>query len=198
MNRIDDLISQKKLEEIVQEYSLEELVKLLSFRKGLFLSKLLLENQKWNSNLQEFAISLIEKIKQSHPKEWDEDWRHEAYFGYAYGALGWDIEKEFDAFYMAAQKSITPTPEILMHMAILWSYPGIDRKKMDRERAIDILERVARDIPYMEAVGCLVRLYEETKQKDKAGYWKKILLESEKQELYDRHPYLDFFEEYEC
>ena len=197
MKDIEILISKKNLEDLVSNYTVEDLVKSLSFKKALILSKKLLENDEWDPNLQEYAIHLIEKIRKSHPEEWNNDWRHEAYLGYAYGALGCDIEKEFNAYSIAAKRAISPPMEISMHMALLWSYPGIYKTKMDEEKAIKILEQVANKIPYMEAVGGLVRLYEETKQSDKAAYWKEILKESEKKDLCDQYSYLDFFKDYQ-
>ena len=67
---------------------------------------------------------------------------------------------------------------------------------MTKEKAIEILENVAKKVPYTQATSCLVGLYERTNQKKKAEYWNKIFKESEKKELHDRYPYLDFFKEY--
>lgn len=189
-------MSQQRFNFLTNIYKPEDLAKALPFKKAMVLSKMLLENEKWDSDLQEYAIELIENIKQLYSREWNRDWKHEAYLGYAYGALGWDIEKEFEAYSTAVQKSATPPIEILMHMALLWSYPGIYKAKMDEERAIRIFEKVVQTIPYIEAVGALIRLYEETKQIDKAMYWKEVLKESEQKDLYDKRAYLDFFNEY--
>lgn len=196
MNDLEDLINKKNIEYLFNNYSVEDLVRVLPFKKAMVLSKMLLENETWDSALQEYAVNLIEKLKQRYPTEWNKDWRHEAYLGYAYSALGFDIDKEFNAYSIASKKSINPPIEILMHMALLWSYPGIYKTKMDEERAIKILEQVANKTPYMEAVSGLIRLFEETGQVDKAEYWKKILNESEKNNICDQHLYLDFFNDY--
>ncbi|ADI37478.1 putative uncharacterized protein [Waddlia chondrophila 2032/99] len=193
MNDIENLMNREHLEEIVNHYSVEDLIKLLSFKKAMALSKLLLENENFDFDIQEYALNLIKKIRQVYPNKWDKDWKHEAYLGYAYGILGCDIEQEFDAYSIAAKKAVDPPLEISMHMALLWSYPGVYKLKMDEENAIKILENVASQIPYMEAVGGLIRLYEETKQVGKIAYWKEVLRESEKKNLCDRYLYLDFF-----
>lgn len=177
-------------------YSVEELLKSLSFEKAMLLSKVLLENEEFDYDIQEFAIQLIEKIRHTFPNEWNKDWRHEAYLGYSYSMLGSEIEKEFDAYAAAAEKSKSPPLEIKMHMALLWSYPGIYKRKMDESIAIKILEEVAHEIPYRGAVGGLIGLYGETKQYDKIPYGEKILQDSEEKDLFDKHTYLDFFNEY--
>jgi len=197
MENLEHLIKEKKLEQLIKIYTPEALVQSLSFTKALILSKSLLENENWDSDLQKFGIDLIEKLKQLNSLEWNKNWKHEAYLAYAYEVLGWDIEKEFDSYSLAIQKSTNPPLELAMHMALLWSYPGIYKIKMDEETAISILEKVAQKIPYMEAVGGLIRLYDATNQSAKATYWKNILTESEKKDLYDKRTYLDFFKDYE-
>jgi len=195
MNSVEDLIKTKNWNLVIEKYSPQFLSKYLSFKEGLLLSRKILENENWDADLQEFAIALIEKIKKFHPYEWKSNWKHEAFLGYAYGILGYEHEKEFNAYQQAAQSVNPSPPEVLMRLAMSWSRPGI-YPKMTKEKAIEILEDVAKKVPYTQATSCLVRLYERANQKEKAEYWNKIFKESEKKELYDRYPYLDFFKEY--
>ncbi|MGA8164678.1 MAG: hypothetical protein WB791_06595 [Waddliaceae bacterium] len=196
MDDLEELIKVKNWQRLVRKYSPQYLSKSLPFRESLVLSRKILENEAWDGNLQNFAVKLIEETKRSHPIEWESNWKHEAYLGYAYGILVYEPEKEFDAYQKAAKSANPPPPEVMMELTANWSYPGIYQKKMTKEKAIEILENVAGEIPYIEAVTRLAGLYEETQQEKKAVYWKKVLKESQKKKLYDRRPYLDFFNEY--
>jgi len=195
MNNIEYLIKTKRWSQIVESYSPNFLSKHLSFKEGLLLSRKLLENESWDVDLQKFAVVLIEEIKKFYSQEWKSNWKHEAYRGYAYDVLGYEYEKVFEAYQKAADSASSPTPEVLMRLAMSWNCPGI-YPKMTKEKATEILEDVAKKVPYMQAASCLVRLYREANQMEKAEYWKKVFKESEKKNLYDRRPYLDFFEEY--
>jgi len=138
MNSLENLIKTKNWQLVAEKHSQKFLSKHLSFKKGLLLSRKLLENENWDADLQEFAIALIEEIKKSHPYEWESNWKHEAYLGYAYDALGYEYEKVFDAYQKAAQSANPPPPEVLMRLAMSWSCPGI-YPKMTKEKAIKIL-----------------------------------------------------------
>ena len=123
MDGVENLIKTKNWNLIVERYSPRFLSKYLSFKEGLLLSRKILENENWDADLQEFAVSLIEEIKKFHPYEWKSNWKHEAFLGYAYGILGYEHEKEFNAYQQAAQSANLPPPEILMRLAMSWSCP---------------------------------------------------------------------------
>jgi hypothetical protein len=200
MNRSDDIeffIKNKEWESLIAVYTPSNLVKKFSFKKAMFLSKLILENERWDSDMQSFAIDMIEVIKKTHPHVWVSNWKYEAYLGYAYAARGWDCDKEFDAFKRSTKLVQTPPPEILMRLALNWGCPGVYGEKITKNEAVEILENVIEKKPYVEAVSCLIKLYEETNQNEKAKRYQNILIKSKEQEIYDNFDYLDFFQDFD-
>ncbi|MGA8164986.1 MAG: hypothetical protein WB791_08200 [Waddliaceae bacterium] len=196
MNNLEFFIKNKDWDNILKKYSQKRLAKDLSFIEGLILSRRLLEDENWDDNLQTFAIELIKSIKEVYQKEWDTDWRYDAYLGYAYDLRGWDYEEKFDAYKKAANKSVTPDPEVLMRLAMIWSYPGVYKSKIDEKQAIELLENAMKKKPYVEGVSCLIDLYNEIGKMQEKHYWEKVLEESKKKKLRAPYAFLNFFEEY--
>ncbi len=89
INQLNQHINQKEWMNISKEYASKFLAENLSFIDALILSRLLLENEDFDDTIQIFAIELIKSIKEFHKEQWEGDWRHEAYLGYAYGLPGW-------------------------------------------------------------------------------------------------------------
>ena len=196
MNEIEPLIKNKNWTKLSKEYTPEFLAKSLNFIDAIFLSRKILEDEEWDDNLQTYAIELIKSIKNIYSKDWDKDWRHDAYLGYAYDLRGWDYEDKFNTYQRAANKSTIPDPEVMMRLAMIWSYPGIYGSKINEEQAIDILENALNNVPYIEGVSCLIDLYEEVDDTEKKNYWEKILKKSKENNLHAPYAFLDFFDEY--
>lgn len=194
MSMIETDLKSLKPPEVIQRYSPKELVESLSFQRALNYSKQLLEYDVIDTDLISYSIDLIIQLKKTHSDKWS--WKHEAYLGHAYIIQGWDYDKQFDAFERAAQMSGNPPPEVLLRLAINWSCPGVYKERMDERKAIEILEKVVKEKPLVEALTCLINLYEHVGEQDKADKLKSTLEESEHKQIYDRGPYLDFFDEY--
>ena len=196
MNELKISIENKDWQIITELYSPESLAKNLSFVEGVILSKKLLENEEWDDNIQTFAINLIKAIRKRHQVDWDSDWRHDAYLGYAYDLRGWDYEEQFDAYKRAANKCIIPNSEVLMRMAMNWSCPGVYKSKIDEKGAIKLLETAMQKTPYIEGVSCLADLYDEVGDIKKKEHWEKVLKQSKKNNLYAPYAFMEFFKEY--
>lgn len=197
MLTLEELIKCEDWKTLSEKFSTKRLVEKLKFANALLLSKRILENEEWNDNLQTFAISLIETIKETFPVEWESDWRHEAYLGYAYDLRGWEYEKQFDAYKNALEKSDKPDPEVLMRLSINWSCPGIYKLKIDENQAIQYLEEALKVTPYVEGVSCLIDLYSSLGEKEKINYWKNILENSSRKKLHAPYAFLAFFDDLE-
>lgn len=195
MNDLEFLLNNKDWDNLPETYSPKYLAKSLSFIEGLMLSRILLENDKWDDKLQTFAIELIKSIKEVYQTEWNTDWRYDAYLGYAYDLRGWDYEEKFDAYKRAVDKSATPDPEVLMRLAMIWSYPGVYKSKINEKQAIELLENAMGKKPYVEGVSCLINLYNEVGKMKEKHYWEKVLEESKKKNLHAPYDFLNFFEE---
>jgi len=200
MNNLEILIKNKDWKTLSKTYSPMFLAENLRFKKCLLLSRKLLENEQWDDELQTFAIELIKLIKKVNAKEWDADWRHDAYLGYAYDLRGWDYEEKFDTYKRAANQAINqsfvPDPEVLMRLAMIWSYPGVYNSKINEKQAIELLENSMKKTPYIEGVSSLLLLYDETGNMKKKAHWEKILKESEKKNLHAPYAFLNFFKDY--
>lgn len=190
-------IKQKDWENLATKYSPEFVAENLTFIEALLLSRKLLENEQWDDNLQTYAIELIKSIKKVYPKEWSSDWVYSAYLGYAYDLRGWDYEDKFDAYSDAATNAASsPDPEVLMRMAMIWSYPGVYKAKINESQAIELLENSMKKNPYIEGVSCLIRLYEEIGDTRKKKYWENILIDSKAENLHAPYAFLNFFKRY--
>lgn len=195
MNELKSLIENKDWKSLSKKISPKDLAETLNFIDALLLSRKLLEDKAWDNDLQTYAIEFIKSIKKVHSKEWDKNWRHDAYLGYAYDLRGWDYEENFDTYQRAANKSIPPDPEVLMRLAMNWSCPGVYGLKINEEQAIDLLEQALAKTPYIEGVSCLIDLYDSIGDIEKKMYWEKILKESEKNKAHSPYAFLDFFDE---
>lgn len=195
MDNINNLIKNKDWLTLSKSYTPNYLSEILPLNDALLVSRLILENEDWNDNLQTYAIKMIKSLRSTHPVEWNRDWRHEAYLGYAYDLRGWDYEERFDAYKKAADRSNPPDPEVLMRLAMGWSSPGVYKIKMDESEAIKLLENSMKEHPYIEGVSCLVDLYEKTLNREKQHYWSEVLKECEAKKMHAPYAFLDFFDE---
>lgn len=196
MNELKILIKNKDWQNIAELYTPEFLAKNLSFIDGMVLSRKLLENDEWDDNIQTTAINLINAIRKWHQVEWESDWRHDAYLGYAYDLRGWDYEEQFDTYKRAANKCLIPDSEILMRLALNWSCPGVYKSKIDEKTAIELLETAMQETPYIEGVSCLLDLYDRIGDNKKKEYWEKVQNQSENNNLRAPYAFMEFFKEY--
>lgn len=196
MNTLKNLIKHSGWKKIKQEFSAQAVANGLSFMDGLRLSKQMLEDPSWDDEVQTFAIELIEAVSERYFEEWSTNWKYDAYLGYSYDLRGWDYEKQFAAYQSAAQKSLHPDPEVLMRMAINWSYPGVYKALIDESQAICLLEKAMSEQPYIEGVSRLVNLCAEIGDAEKEAFWKRKLEECEQQERYAPYHFLDFFSDF--
>ena len=196
MNDFEVFLKNKDWQTLSKKYSPSVLAENLRFVDALLLSRKMLEDELWDDKIQTFAIELIKSIKKAYPKEWGNDWRYDAYLGYAYDLRGWDYEEKFDTYRNAAEKSNPPDPEVLMRLAMIWSYPGVYKSKIDEKEAISLLEHSMSKIPYIEGVSALVRLYDELRDPEKKKYWENVLKRSEKSNLHAPYAFMEFFKEY--
>ncbi|NGX57981.1 MAG: hypothetical protein K940chlam3_00882 [Chlamydiae bacterium] len=196
MKNLNSVIANKDWETLLKSYTPSDLASNLTFIEALVLSRKILENEAWNDELQTYAIDLINAIRSKYPIDWNHDWRHDAYLGYAYDLRGWDHEEQYHAYNRAAEKCVSPNPEILMRIAMNWSCPGIYMKKNNEQKAITMLKKALSKTPYVEGVSCLIDLYNEVGDEEKKQHWEKILKESEKSQLYAPYEFLNIFEKY--
>ena len=119
--------------------------------------------------------SLIQSVKSSYRKEWEQDWRFEAYLGSAYDLLlGEDsnFDKRYEAFKQAFEMSKSPPPELIIALATCYDAPGIPPISLDE--AIDLAKKSIELEPYADAAGILCSAYFCKHMQRESNEWKKI------------------------
>lgn len=178
-NNIIFLIENKNFQELVRSYLPIEIVKSLSFRDGLRLAYRLLYNEKWDDDLQEFAIKLLYEIRNSYAEMWNESWEYDALLGIACDiTCKYDerYDERYEAYKRAFEKTKNPPPRLLIELARCCICPGSPPFSYDD--AIKLVSRALEDAPYADGIGLLSHLYSLKDDKKNEDYWTKILKNS--------------------
>lgn len=154
------------------EYIPSELVKQFGFENSLILSKQMLMNEKWDESLQAYAAKLLEEIRKSYPKEWNASWKYDAFLGYAYHIL-LKYDERYAAYKNALEKIQSPPPELLIAMARCCIAPGTP--PLSDEEAISLSKQAIQNVPYVEGIELLIRLYKSAGNVKEQQHWVNVL-----------------------
>lgn len=154
-------------------YSPHEIATSLSFKDGLRIAYQLLYNDKWDENLQEWAIALLYKTREIYPKEWNESWEYDALLGLACDIIGYKHDERYEAYKRAFDKAENPPPALLIDFARCCVCPG--PPPISYEQAIDLVMRALKEAPYTDGMSLLCNIYSLKGDKEKEAYWSKIL-----------------------
>lgn len=174
--KIEELVQEKKWKELITNFNHSDIVKELCFFKAIKLSHLLLYNEKWDENIQEFAIKLLEAIMVTHPKEWNSSWQYDAFLGLAYD-ITLKYDERYEAFKRALEKVSPPPPQLLIAMAGCCICPGSPLVSYDQ--AIEYLNLALKDYLYVDGVGLMRAIYSLKNDIKNENYWTKIFKEIE-------------------
>jgi hypothetical protein len=174
-NDITSLFENRLIEEIANSYSPNEVVKSLSFLDGLRLSYLLLYNDKWDENLQEFAIKLLYEIRKVYPEEWNASWEYDALLGGACN-ITCKYDERYEAYKRAFDKADNPPPGLLIEFARCCICPG--SPPISYDQAIELILKALKQAHYADAIGLLSHIYSLKDDFQNEDYWSDILKNS--------------------
>lgn len=180
MNNISHLIFKSDWQTIANHYSPKSLAKGLSFKDGRLLAYKMLFNEERDDDLRDYATELLERIRQSYPKEWSEDWKNDVFLGDAF-YMTMKYDERHEAYKRAYEKLIDPPPALLISLASCYLSPG---SPITLEQAENLAKKALEEEMSIEGVILLRGIYAEKKDQAKFDYWDKILKELEEKQIH--------------
>lgn len=188
MNDISTLFKTQKFDEICLTYKPQDVVRQLSFKESMILGCKLILNDDMAENLRTYGVSLIEKIRQTYPKEWVKDWRNEVFLGDAYYLL-MRYDEMYEAYKRASENIFPIPPALLISLAGCYLSPNPHLTIDEAEKLV--LEALENEKSIEGAI--LIRgIYKTKKKFEKFSYWNLILQELEKCDAYMKNKWPEF------
>ena len=164
---------------------LKDIASKLSFKDGMITAHKFLYNEEWNEELQNIGVELLYILKNEYKKEWDADWRNDAFLGTAC-----DITLKYDQRYMAFknafEKALNPPAELLIELARCCYCPGTP--PISYEQAISLLKESLLKHPYKQAAALLKSIYSSMRDTDNEQYWSKVLDQTKDENMHELEP----------
>lgn len=162
--------------EVLKHYSTgvipSNLVSVLGFDKTLHVASDMLNNEEWDDSLHEYAISLLEEVKQQFPQKWDSSWKYDALLGVGYHII-LKYDERFAAYKRAMNKVQPAPPELLVALARCCFAPG--KPPITEEEAISFIKEAIKTTPYIEGIELLRGIYKSLGNAKELTHWEKIL-----------------------
>lgn len=172
-NKITILYEKKKWIEICRLYSPQEVVNTLDFKESLITAYQLLYNKDWDSDIQKYAIHLLNEIRQYYKDQWNQDWKYDALLGLAYH-ITYQQDQRYLAYKSAFNKiSKNPPARLLIELARCCICPGSPPFSYDQ--GISLITEALKEALYTDGIRVLCNLYSLKEDKEKMEYWSKIL-----------------------
>lgn len=174
-NKIIELFQLKHWQLIANTHSVDKVVRALSFKDAMRLACRLLYNRAWDYELQEYAVSLLEAIREFFSEEWNSDWRCDAFLGLACN-ITFKFDQRYLAYKRAFEKAPSPLPPgLLIEFARCCDCPG--DKPISYDEAIALIQEAIKGQQYVDGVG-LLQLINALKGDEKSEkYWRAKLME---------------------
>jgi hypothetical protein len=149
-----------------------KLIENLGFEETIRLACAMLMNEKWEESLQNFAVELLNHLKDSYVEQWNSSWRFDGLLGFANDII-MNYDERYAAFKRALAKANPAPPELLIAYAKCNSSPG--EPPVTRDEAISLVQQAIKDELYPEGVMFLRGLYWSAKDESATKYWSDIL-----------------------
>ncbi len=177
---INKLIQEQKWQDLISNYTSKEIAHSFSFWENLKLVYQLLYNRAWDENIQEFAVQLLEEVRNFYPKEWNSSWQYDAFLGLAYDVI-LKYDERYEALKRAFDKTKAPAPQLLIAMARCCDCPG--KPPISYNQAIEYLKLALKDYLYTDGVGLMSLVYSLKGDQDNQTYWANVLKQIENKNI---------------
>jgi tetratricopeptide (TPR) repeat protein len=191
MNKISNLIENKDWHAITNQFEPKILTKGCSFKEGMALTYRMLFNEERDDGLSNYAVQLLEEIRQFYPKEWSLDWKNDVFLGDAC-YITMRYEEQYKAYKRAFEKANPPPASLLISLAgcYLMQEPPITL-----DEAENLSKKALEKEISVEGVVLLRGIYAEKKEQAKFDYWDNILQEVQKKNIHTQNTWPDFSED---
>lgn len=167
-----DLFNKHLWVQIANAFSPENVAKTLIFKDALRVAYRLLYNDKWDENLQDYAITLFNILRNIYPNEWNGNWQYDALLGLACRITN-RYEEKYEAYKRAFDKANPKPDRLLIELARCCDCPGTP--PISYEKAIDLLNEALKNHMYGDAVGLISTVYSLRGDEENKIRWSKIL-----------------------
>lgn len=190
MNKIFNLIDKKDWYAISNQFDPKSLVKNISFKKGMTLAYHMLFNDERDDDLRDYAIQLLQELRQIYPEEWSSDWKNDIFLGDAcFMTMRYD--ERYEAYKRAYEKANPPPPSLLISLAGCYLLP---EPPITVDEAENLAKMALENEMSIEGVVLLRGIYAEKKDHAKFDYWDKILQKVEEKNIHAQECWPNFFD----
>jgi hypothetical protein len=144
----------------------------LGFEEAFVLARKMLFNIVGDDSLREYAVEVLEAIRQKYPDQWNSSWKYDAFLGYAYN-ITLDYDKRYFYYKSAFDKVHPCPPELLVALSGCYATPG--KPPITEEEAIALVKQAIQSTLYIEAVARLRTLYDSIGDVKEQHYWEQVL-----------------------
>jgi hypothetical protein len=183
MNELLNLINQDKFNLIFEKYRSEQIVKELSFEDNMRLALRFYSNKDYNDDLFNFAVDLLEVVRNNYPQEWKSDWRNDYFLGDV-AQFSMRYLESYEAYKRASLKFNSDIPPNLL-VSLAGCYITLGPSYVSIDDAEKMVRTALQKEMSVEAV-VLIRGICKDKNKNEFSYWSKILHELEEKKAYMR------------
>jgi len=172
MNILLDAIEKKVWRQIWAQFTPEHAVRALSFRRAMGLAHSMLLNDERDDEIREYAVRLLQQIRDSYQEEWDADWRNDKFLGDACYLIV-DYEGKY-ASYMRAYEKVEHAPASLL-LALAGCDISPDVPSVTLQEAEDLVKRALQEGVSPKAAILMKGICSQKNDAEGVKYWDKIL-----------------------
>lgn len=159
------------MEKIALKHPLK-IIEDLGFDETIRLACAMLMNEKWDGNLQNFAVLLLNTLREKYIQQWNTSWRFDGLLGFANDII-MNYDKRNEALKRALEKANPAPPELLIAYAKCNNSPGVP--PVTQDEAIKLVKQALKEKLYPEGVLFLRGLYWSARNETELKHWTNVL-----------------------
>lgn len=180
LNKLKELISQKKWDRLIRQYSANDVCLSLSFSEAMHLTEHLFYDDIRNDENQQFALKLAFEIKNHFKNEWEQDWKNDIFLGNLCDML-WLYEERYLCYKRAYEKLSDPSHELLLLLAGCQFAP---EPPITEEESEFYLRKALEKQVTAEAALMMRSLYRDKNDQHQEKYWDRMYKKLDKEDVH--------------
>ena len=181
MNKIKEIISEGDWNSLISIYSTKDICSSLNFSEVMHVAEHLFYDDFQDNEKQQYALKLTFEIKHYFKKEWESDWKNEAFLGGLCEIL-WLYDERYFCYKRAYDKLKDPPVELLLLLSNCNSAPGIP--PITNEEAEFYLRKALEKKLTCEVAIAMKGFYQLKGDRLQEEYWNKIYKKLEKENIH--------------
>lgn len=182
MSTLKKLINSSKWHDIYIKYQHNQVLDELSFEECMHLAYQIFNNKEVDDDLMNYAVDLLQLIRQKHPASWNFDWRNDLFLG---DVCHWTMrfDDRYKAYKRASMKFKSDLPpSLLVSLAMCYSTP--EKSPISIYEAENLATKAFEKEKSIESVTLIRGICGTQGREAEFLYWDKILKELEKKGAY--------------